>query len=436
MHTTPGQGVPPGYQRTELGILPTDWGVLTVGDLAKTSSGTTPPRAQDQKYFAGGTIPWVKTLDLNNSRITSTDEAVTPAALADTSLQIYPSGSVLVAMYGGFNQIGRTGLLCLPATVNQALTAIQPIQRQLHSGYLHAVLNFRVEYWRSVASSSRKDPNITSKDVRDFPIAAPPINEQAAIAEALSDADALIESLEQLLAKKREVKQGAMQQLLNGKVRLPGFATDVAFKQTEIGILPSDWGVVAIGEAGLVTGGRQLSPDYSGDLCKYLRVANVFDGYIDATDVLEMRFSPAEKERFLLKEDDILLNEGQSLELVGRSAIYRGVPESCCFQNSLIRFRAGPRTTSGFAQAVFQNYLRTGVFALIALQTTSIAHLGTGRLAALKMPLPSKAEQEAIAETLSDMDAAIELVETKLAKARQIKQAMMQELLTGRIRLM
>ena len=148
-----------------------------------------------------------------------------------------------------------------------------------------------------------------------------------------------------------------------------------------------------------------------------------------------MPFLPTEKQRFQLKIGDILLNEGQSIELVGRSAIYRGEPKDCCFQNTLVRFRAGPRACPEFIQFVFQSYLRTGIFASIALQTTSIAHLGAGRLAKLKVPFPTKAEQEAIAEVLSDADALIESLEQLLVKKHQIKQGAMQELLTGKRRL-
>ncbi|HKI02538.1 MAG TPA: restriction endonuclease subunit S [Thermoanaerobaculia bacterium] len=215
---------------------------------------------------------------------------------------------------------------------------------------------------------------------------------------------------------------------MNMKVK-PGY------KQTEVGVIPEDWKTMPVGEAGGVLGGRQRSPYHVGQPTKYLRVANVFDGFIDTKDVLEMPFSPAEKQRFQLKDGDILLNEGQSIELVGRSAIYRGKPENCCFQNTLVRFRAGHGTCSEFVQLVFQQYLRTGIFASIALQTTSIAHLGSGRLAALKIPFPTKAEQEAIAEALSDADALIESLEKLLAKKRQIKQGAMQDLLTGKKRL-
>jgi type I restriction enzyme S subunit len=115
-----------------------------------------------ERYFRDGSIAWVKTMDLNDCEITLTSEQVTELALKETSLRVYPVGTVLVAMYGGFQQIGRTGLLRIPATVNQAISAIQPDSAKLLSEYLLANLNHRVDYWKRVASSSRKDPNINS----------------------------------------------------------------------------------------------------------------------------------------------------------------------------------------------------------------------------------------------------------------------------------
>lgn len=207
------------------------------------------------------------------------------------------------------------------------------------------------------------------------------------------------------------------------------------YKQTEVGLIPEDWEVVSIRKAGQVQGGRQRSPHNVGDPCKYLRVANVFDGFLETGDILEMPFTTTEKERFLLRHGDILLNEGQSIDLVGRSAIYRGIPDQCCFQNTLIRFRANRNTCVEFAQLVFQQYLRIGVFASIALQTTSIAHLGAGRFASLKILLPPLPEQKSIADALSDADALIESLEQLIAKKRHIKQGAMQVLLTGKRRL-
>jgi type I restriction enzyme S subunit len=212
-----------GYKQTEVGVVPEDWSVSPLGALAETSSGTTPPRALLDRYYKNGAIAWVKTMDLTNSDVVGTSECVTDLALKETSLNLYPIGTVLVAMYGGFQQIGRTGLLRVPAAVNQAITAIQPKPSGLVPEYLLATLNYRVAYWRNVASSSRKDPNITGQDVRSFPIAYPEPPEQMAIATALSDLDGLLGGLDRMITKKRDLKQVAMQQLLTGQTRLPGF---------------------------------------------------------------------------------------------------------------------------------------------------------------------------------------------------------------------
>lgn len=166
-----------------------------------------------------------------------TDERVPPIALRETSLWIYPVETVLVTMYGGFNRIGRTGLLKIPAAVNQAITAVQSNGDKLDADYLFPMLNFNVEHWKSVASSSHKDPNLTSADIRAFRIAYPEIAEQRAIAAALSDVDALISSLNRRISKKHAV----MQQLLTGKQRLPGFGYSEHSKKTAIGELSNDW---------------------------------------------------------------------------------------------------------------------------------------------------------------------------------------------------
>lgn len=173
----------------------------------------------------------------------------------------------------------------------------------------------------------------------------------------------------------------------------------------------------------------------NGNLRKYLRVANVFDGYIDYSDVNEMLFTESEEKIYFLRQGDILLNEGQSLELVGRSAIYNGPPDVHCYQNTLIRFRPSPRIRSDFAQQVFQYYLKTGVFAAVAARTTSIAHLGVERFASLRIPLPPISEQEAIATVLSAWDRAIERTTALIVAKDRLKQGLMQQLLSGRRRL-
>ena len=185
-----------------------EWALKTLEEIAEIKSGSTPLRANEE-FFVGGTIPWVKTTDLNNSFITETEERLTPKA----KVRINPVGSVLVAMYGGFNQIGRTGFLAVPAATNQAISVLQLDLKKALPEYVLAWLNAKVEDWKRIASSSRKDPNITGTDVAKFPIALPNIPEQQRIADCLASLDTLITTATQALETLKTHKKGLMQQL-------------------------------------------------------------------------------------------------------------------------------------------------------------------------------------------------------------------------------
>jgi type I restriction enzyme S subunit len=158
----------------------------------------------------------------------------------------------------------------------------------------------------------------------------------------------------------------------------------------------------------------------------YLRVANVFEDRIDLRDVMQMHFEPREVTRFELQPGDILLNEGQSRELVGRPAMYRGELPGACFTNSLVRFQAGPSILPAFALALFRHWLHSGAFQRIAQITTNIAHLGAGRFADMELALPPLDEQRRIVAKLDALQArsrrareALDAVPPLLEKLRQ-----------------
>ncbi|MFC3833331.1 MULTISPECIES: restriction endonuclease subunit S [Deinococcus] len=191
-----------------------------------------------------------------------------------------------------------------------------------------------------------------------------------------------------------------------------------------------------VSEMGTVQGGRQRSPHLtSGDMTPYLRVANVFDGYINTSDVLEMPFTSAEYQRYELKIGDLLLNEGQSLELVGRCAKYEGVPKNCCFQNTLVRFQAGHECDVDYAYQLFRWCQASGVFAKIATKTNSIAHLGSTRFGDLELYFPPLPEQRRIASILSQWDDSLSILSQLIEAKRQQKRGLAELLLTGKRRL-
>lgn len=208
------------------------------------------------------------------------------------------------------------------------------------------------------------------------------------------------------------------------------------YKQTEVGVVPEDWDVSSVGEKGQVIAGKALAVNAPGKQRPYLRTKNVFDGNIDIEDVLSMPMTDEQFAQFQLRNGDVLLNEGQSLELVGRCSVYKEeYPEPCAIQNALLRFRANTGTSASFASHLFRHCQQTGVFAKIALQTTSVAHLGSSRFANLKLAWPTENEQRLIAAALDELDAMLKSLETAITKKTNLKQAAMQELLTGKRRL-
>lgn len=209
------------YQETRLGWIPKDWTLRSVASLGEIKSGSTPSRGKANRYFHPEGTPWVKTLDLNEDVIFKTDECITGAALRESSCSILPVGSVLIAMYGGWEQIGRTAMLGVPSATNQAISTVTINDPEVVPEYVLRALQHGRPRWKRVAASTRKDPNITKMDVETFELPMPSNRaEQGAIVtrfRALLNRLA-IEQLE--LHKRQEEKAGAMDDLLTGRVRV------------------------------------------------------------------------------------------------------------------------------------------------------------------------------------------------------------------------
>ena len=204
-------------------------------------------------------------------------------------------------------------------------------------------------------------------------------------------------------------------------------------------LVPLSWSWTTVGQAGTAKLGRQRSPAHhlGPNMRPYLRVANVFDDRIDTSDVLEMNFEPNEAAAYELASGDILLNEGQSPDLVGRAALYRGEVPGACFQNTLIRFRSGPDLEPEFALLVFRQYLYSGIFREVARWSTNIAHLGFRRFQALPFPLPPLGEQKRIAEEarrrLDATASQLSAVQASLAKLPDMERELLAAAVTGQL---
>lgn len=200
--------------------------------------------------------------------------------------------------------------------------------------------------------------------------------------------------------------------------------------------IPEGWVSIRVGDAGRVQLGRQRSPEHhvGPDMRPYLRVANVFEDRIDTSDVMQMNFSQEEFEKYRLIPGDILLNEGQSRELVGRPALFRGEIEDACFTNSLVRFQAGPGLIPKFALAVFRHFLHSGQFQLISKWTTNIAHLGAERFAGMQMPMPPLPEQHRIVAKLDALSEKSRRAREALDEVPELLEKLRQSILAAAFR--
>lgn len=194
-----------------------------------------------------------------------------------------------------------------------------------------------------------------------------------------------------------------------------------------------------VGAVGDVTLGRQRAPKHHNgpNMRPYLRVANVYEDRIESHDIKQMNFTDAEFERYRLVEGDVLLNEGQSLELVGRPAIYRGEIPGCCFQNTLVRFKASQDVIPEYALYVFRAWLRAGDFRKVARWTTTMAHLGAERFAAMPFPVRPKTRQQTIVDhldaSLSSIAHLAGEIKTASARATRLRQAILKKAFEGKL---
>ena len=216
-------------------------------------------------------------------------------------------------------------------------------------------------------------------------------------------------------------------------------STDSPLEITKLPVPPIGWAWATVRDVGAVQLGRQRAPQHhSGEhMRRYLRVANVFEDRIDFTDVKEMNFTPAEFKTYELKPHDILLNEGQTPDLLGRPAMWRGEFEGYCFQNTLLRFQVRAPMNAEFCLLVFRHYMHAKRFKKKSQITTNIAHLSSGRFVTIEFPVPPLDEQAEIVRRVSEGLAStadtLAVLDAEAADAVRLKQSILKAAFEGQL---
>lgn len=415
------QQTPEGYKQAEVGLLPDDWDCVTLGDLGDIVRGGSPRPAGDPKYFNGNYIPWLTVASLTNipaskQEVTSTLTKLTE--LGSKQSRILDAGTLIISNSGA--TLGVAKILGLKCCANDGVAAIIN-QKKGNKSFITHYINTQTKRLHDDVATGNGQPNLNTDLIKLIPIPFPSESEQTAIANALSDVDALLTELEKLIAKKQAIKTATMQQLLTGKTRLPQFATYIegtlegnsqgqlkGTKPSELGEIPEDWDVVELGDKTIFVGSGKTSTKEKGD----------FPLYGSTGQIGTCKNGDYKGEALLIAR--VGANAGTLNFVTGNYGVS---------DNTIIIKLQKDEDIFFYKYLLIRKNLNSLVFG-------SGQPLITGsQLKSLKIVYPKQEEQTAIATILSDMDNEIQTLEQRLAKTRQIKQGMMQELLTGRTRL-
>lgn len=412
----------PGYKRTEVGVIPEEWEVMELGEKIDLLTGFPFPSSG---YSASG----VRLLRGSNIKRGETDwsEDITqywPQISNDLRKYRLEAGDLAIAMDGSL--VGRSFAPVtekdLPALLLQRVARIRSTQA-VDAGFLAAFVgsDWFIRHVDAVKTVTAI-PHISPGDIRRFRIPFPAsVAEQRAIATALSDVDALLTQLDRLIAKKRNIKRAAMQQLLTGKTRLPGFG--------------GEWKPKRLGDLGEFLKGSGVTRDQSnsGNL-PCIRYGEIYTTHQDVVRAFQSFISHSVAVTALrLRQGDILFaGSGETKDEIGKCVAFVDDFEAYAGGDIVV---LRPRNTD----AVFLGYALNAP--AVSKQKASrgqgdaVVHISAAALADIEVALPDVAEQTAIATLLSDLDAELTALEARRDKTRALKQGMMQELLTGRTRL-
>ena len=351
---------------------------LQLSDVVSVESGSGFP-LEDQGHRSDE-FPFLKVSDMNlagNQReIYRWNHSVSDVVRKKLRAKAFPAGSLIFPKVGAAIGTNKKRQLTCPSCVDNNVMALVPNTSLLDPDFLYFL--FLAKNLSDLASDSNP-PSIRKSEVERLAVVLPPLPEQRRIVDILSRAEGIVR-----LRRDAEKKAAELIPAL--------FINSFGDPANN----PKGWPVAKIGELGRVQLGRQRAPKYQSGAHThpYVRVANVFEDRIDVSDLLSMDFDKNDFAKYRLEYGDILLNEGQSTELVGRPALWRGEVKDCCFQNTLVRFQPNPDLLRAeFAFVVLLHYYRSGVLSQISSKTSSIAHLGAGRFAKLPLFYPPLALQ-------------------------------------------
>lgn len=441
------QNIPKGFKQTEVGVIPEDWNVKTLDEITGGKRPISYGIVQTGPHVQDG-IPCLRVLDIVNGSIKTDNLIRTTQKISNAYKRTQlKENDLVIPLRGKVGEVGIIGKELVGANLTRGVALIalegdfipQFIKQALCTeGSQNRLLN-------SMNGSALQEISIGT--LRSFKISSPKHpEEQTVIANALSDVDALLTELEKLIAKKQAIKTATMQQLLTGKTRLPQFATYTegekqeqrkSTKPSELGEIPEDWDVLLMDEVtdSLSSGATPFrgNPSFFKGSNRWITSGELKYGVINDT-IEKISDEAIKKANLKVHPSGTFLMAITGLEAAGTRGSCGIVGKPATTNQSCMAVYPNKKLKSNY---LFHWYVYNGEeLALKYCQGTKQLSYTAGLLRTIPVLVPRDTnEQTAIATILSDMDNEIQTLEQRLAKTRQIKQGMMQELLTGRTRL-
>ena len=408
--------IPQGYKESPLGIIPKEWEVKRLGDIADIGSGGTPSKSRSEYW--GGTIPWITTSLLNKPYIDSADVYITEEGLNNSSAKMLDAGVLLMAMYGQGQTRGKVAKLQISASTNQACAYINVNMGLVD--YVHQYLIAHYENIRKVSNDGNQK-NLSLGLISNIQILFPPILEQKKILNILCLWDTAIEKQSELIEKLKLRKRALMQQLLTGKKRLPGFS--------------GEWRRIKLGDiAERIT--RKNEEDN-----KNVVTISAQRGFVVQTDFFNKSVASETLDNYyLVHKDEFCYNKsysnGYPMGAIKRLKSF----DKAVVTTLYICFKLKNKVSVNINY--FEQYCESGIFNKELVKVANEGGRAHGLLNVtpsdffnMHMRIPNLDEQNVIATVLVNADKEIELAHEKLAGLQSQKRGLMQQLLTGKKRI-
>ena len=419
-----------GYKVTEVGVSPDEWEVVKFRDFTQIYRGASPRPIQDPRWFSDCSgIGWIRIADVTKSKkyLLETSQYLSSEGVSKS--RFVDKGKLIMSICG---TIGRPIILKTPSCIHDGFIVFEDLdKKQTQVEFLYYWLAYNEHYFQKQGQKGTQ-ANINTDIVKITPIALPPLPEQEKIAEVLSTMDEHIGETEDLIEKTETLKQGMMQRLLTQGIG------HTEFKDTEIGRIPAEWEVVSTGSLGSTYNGLtgKNKDDFGSSGYPFITYKAIFDSStIDLSRFEFVRVGEKEKQNEVIQGDLFFTTSSETPDEVGMcSALLHRVDRvylnSFCFG---YRIHDQSSFDPNYARFFFRGKYFRHIIAKIAQGSTRY-NLSKIAMMKINIPLPSIFEQKLIADILTTIDAQIEEYRSKLERLNQLKSGLMQQLLTGRIR--